>query len=195
VVNEGIVLESEIEREIAFIRDQAQSNRQPLPDDEALRSRVLELLIDQEIRRQHAQRLGIAIDASSVNRAIEQVARSNNMDTLRFRETLQQQGFDYDQFRRNIEQELLLQRLIQRDVESRIRVSAQEIDDFVDSVNNEAIEQQRYRLQHILVAVASSAPDAEFAARVSGRQRQTARNRANQPTNSLAEWSAHRQAQ
>lgn len=162
VVNEGVVLESEIERETAFIRDQAESNRQSLPDDEALRSRVLDLLIDQEIRRQHAQRLGIAIDASSVNRAIEQVARSNNMDTLRFRQTLQQQGFDYDQFRRNIEQELLLQRLIQRDVESRIRVSSQEIDDFVDNVSNDAAEQLRYRLQHILVAVPSSAPEAEF---------------------------------
>jgi len=158
VVNEGVVLRSDVRSETAFIKKQAGSNRQSLPDDAELRNSVLELLIDQEIRRQHARKLGVAVDASSVNRAIERIARSNNMDAIQFRQTLRKEGFDYDHFRRNIEQELLLQRLIQRDVESGIRVSEQEIDDFVDKLKNNAEEQQRYRLQHILIALPSSAP-------------------------------------
>jgi len=156
VVNEGVVLSSDVRAEVDFLKQQAQANRQALPDDN-----VVERLIDIEIRRQHARELGVSVDAGSVNRAIEEIARNNNMDGLQFRDTLQGQGFNYDHFRANIEQELLLQRLIQRDVESRIRVSSQEIDDFVDAMQNDVAEQQRYRILHILIAVPPSAPQSE----------------------------------
>ena len=164
VVNEGVVLESEVRAESAFLRAQANSNRQALPDEEELSERVLERLIDQEIRRQRARDLGIVVDATAVNRAIERVARGNNMDALQLRETLGVQGLDYERFRRSIEQELLLQRLVQRDVESRVRVSAREIDDYVEALGSDAAEQRRYRIRHILVASPTAAPAEELAA-------------------------------
>lgn len=157
VVNEGVVLDSDITSAIRFFRQQAESNRQTLPADDVLSERILEELIDREIRRQRATQIGIAIDANSANRAIEQIARGNNMNTVQFRRTLQQQGFDYELFRKNIEQELLMQRLVEREVQPRIRVSAQEIDDYIDSVKSTAKENQRYRIQHILIAIAPSA--------------------------------------
>lgn len=157
VVNEGVILDSDIAFATEFYKQQAQSNRQALPPDEVLGERVLEQLIDQEIRRQHAKEIGVAVDPGTVNRAVEQIARNNNMDTLQFRQTIQQQGFNYNQFRQNIEQELLLQRLIERDVQARIRVSSQEIDDYVESARNDVADQRRYRIQHILVAVPPSA--------------------------------------
>jgi len=154
IVNDGVVLSSDLRSSLAFVKQQARSNGQSLPSDDALTKRVMQQLIDREIRRQHARNIGVAIDPSSVNRAVEQIARNNNMDTLQFRETLRNQGFNYDLFRDNIEQELLLQRLIERDVQARIRVSQIEIDDFVSSIKNDAESQQRYRLQHILIAAA-----------------------------------------
>lgn len=157
VVNEGVILDSDIASASEFYKQQALSNRQSLPPDDVLAESVLEQLIGQEIRRQHAKEIGVAVDPGSINRAIEQIARNNNMDTLQFRQTIQQQGFDYNQFRQNIEQELLLQRLIERDVQARIRVSSQEIDDYVESVKNDVEDQRRYRIQHILVAVPPSA--------------------------------------
>ncbi len=160
VVNEGVVLDSDLRSAISFFKQQARSNRQNLPPDDVLANRVLEELINQEIRRQHARSTGISIDAASTNRAIEQIARNNNMDSLQFRETLANQGFDYDLFRQNIERELLLQRLIEREVQPRIRVSQQEIDDYVESIRNDAEEQQRYRIQHILIAVPPTADSA-----------------------------------
>lgn len=157
VVNEGVVLSSDVRAEAQFLAGQAAAEGQPLPSGEQLRERVLDRLIDQEVRAQHARRLGISVDAGSVNRAIERIAAGNNLDVARFRDTLRAQGLDYDRFRRNVEQELLLQRLIERDVESRVRVSEREIDDFVDALDNDAAEQRRYRVRHILVR---SAPDA-----------------------------------
>ncbi len=157
VVNDGVVLDSDLSSAIAFFKQQARSNRQNLPPDDVLADRVLEELINQEIRRQRARNTGISIDVSSTNRAIEQIARNNNMDTLQFRETLASQNFDYDLFRKNIEQELLLQQLIEREVQPRIRVTQQEIDDYVDAIRNDVEEQQRYRIQHILIAVPPTA--------------------------------------
>ena len=81
------------------------------------------------------------------------------MDTQRFRQALREQGLHYDSFRNNIEQELLMQRLIERDVQSRIRVSQQEIDDFVEAAKNDVAERQRYRLSHILIAIPPASND------------------------------------
>lgn len=157
VVNDGVVLDSDIASAIRFYKQQAASNNQALPADDVLAERVLEELIDREVQKQRATEIGIAIDANGVNRAIDQISRNNNMNTLQFRNTLQQQGYDYDLFRTNIEQELLTQRLIEREVQPRIRVSAQEIDDFIEGVKGEAEDQLRYRIQHILIAIPPSA--------------------------------------
>ena len=177
VVNDGVVLDSDIEAATRFFRQQARSNRQALPPDDVLEDRVLQDLINQEIRRQHAATIGIGIDAGSVNRAIEQIARNNNMDSLQFRETLQGQGFDYELFRDSVEKELLLQRLIEREVQSRIRVSQQEIDDYVDAIRNDVEEQKRYRIQHILIAVPQTAGTDELAAAEAGAREVLARLR------------------
>ena len=168
VVNDGVVLSSDVRAETRFLAAQAGAEGQPLPEGDALRERVLDRLIDQEVRRQHARRLGVSVDAGSVNRAIEQIAAGNNLSVARFRDTLRAQGLDYDRYRFTIEQELLLQRLVQRDVESRIRVSEREIDDFVDALDNDASQQRRYRVGHILVAVA---PSADVAQREAARER------------------------
>ncbi len=160
VVNEGVVLSSELDAEVTYLKLQAKANNQNLPDDSVFRERVLQRMIDQQIQRQHAAKLGIAVDASSVNRAIEQVAQGNNMSSQQFQQTLLSQGFDYNYYRKSIETELLLSRLVQRDVQSRIRVSKQEIDDYV-SASKKGEQQQRYRVQHILLAVPASAAKAE----------------------------------
>lgn len=171
VVNDSVVLESEIRAETRFLLTQAASEGASLPQGAALRERVLDRLIDQEVRQQHARRLGIGVDAGAVNRAIEQIAANNNLDVSTLRNSLRAQGFDFAQFRRNIEQELLLQELVRRDVAERINVSQREIDDFVEALDNDAEEQRRYRIRHILVAVAQTATSAErdaAAARAAG---------------------------
>lgn len=170
VVNDGVVLDSDIDSATLFFKQQATGNQQSLPPDAVLRERVMEQLIDREIQRQHAQSMGVAVDASSINQALQQIARNNNMDAAQFRQTLQSQGFDYNLFRRNIEQDLLFQRLIEREVHPRIRVSAQEIDDFVDGIKNDARNQQRYRIQHILIAVPPAANESDMAAAESKAQ-------------------------
>lgn len=157
VVNDGVVLESDVTTETAFVVSESSSNGVGLPAADVLRERIIDRLIDQTIQRQEAARVGIAADASSVNRSIAQIARGNNMNTEQFRDALLQQGFDYNHFRRSIEQQIITERLVQRVVQARVRVSEQEIDDYLKASENDANGQARYRLQHILIAVPASA--------------------------------------
>lgn len=179
VVNNGVVLTSDVLSETRSLKNQAKANQQTLPADDVLRARVLERLIDQEIRRQHAATLGINIDATAVNRAIDQIARNNNMNASQFRDALRQQGFDYDQFRKGIEQEVLMSRLVQREVERQIKVTEQEIDDFIDALVNDAEENKRYRVSHILIAISSSAAQSQFEAAETKAKSLVAKLRAN----------------
>ncbi len=167
IVNDGIVLRSDISREFQFLQNTARANRQQLPDNEESREQVLQRLIDKEIQRQRAAAAGISIDASTVNRAIENIAAENNLNTFEFRERLQQQGFDFAYYRSTIEHELLLQRLVQREVESSITVTENEIDEYLESRELAEPEAVRYRLQHILIAAPadSSEPQREVARR------------------------------
>ena len=157
VVNEGVVLESDVSTETAFLVSESRANGVGLPNAAVLRERVVERLVDQTIQRQEAARLGIVADAGSVNRALAQIARGNNMNTQQFREALIQQGFDYNHFRRTVEQQIITERLVAREVQARVRVSEQEIDDYLRAAETNATLETRYRLQHILVAVAASA--------------------------------------
>ena len=159
VVNEAVVLDSDVTQALQFFKRQAQANNQNLPPDDVVEERLLDDLINREVFRQHARQLGVVVDVTSVNNALEQIAQNNNMDTQRFRQALREQGLHYDSFRNNIEQELLMQRLIERDVQSRIRVSQQEIDDFVEAAKNDVAERQRYRLSHILIAIPPASND------------------------------------
>jgi len=157
VVNEGVVLESDVTAETAFVTSESRANGTSLPAAAVLRERIVERLIDQTIQRQQAARLGIVADANSVNRALAQIASNNNMNTQQFRQAVLQQGFDYNRFRYNIEQQLITDRLVQREVQARVRVSEQEIDDYIAAEESTANQQARYRLLHILIAVPASA--------------------------------------
>jgi len=162
VVNEDVVLDSDVNAAVTLFKLQAQSNNQSTPPDNIIQERILEQLIVQEVHRQHARSIGLSVNPASINRALEQIARNNNMDTSQFRQTLVQQGFDYDYFRQTIEQELLLQRLVEREVQTRIRNSSTEIDDFVEAARNNVEEQQRYRILHILIAVPANATEEQL---------------------------------
>ena len=153
VVNEGVVLESDVNTETAFLVSESRANGVGLPNAAVLRERVVERLVDQTIQRQEAARLGIVADAGSVNRALAQIARGNNMNTQQFREALIQQGFDYNHFRRTVEQQIITERLVAREVQARVRVSEQEIDDYLRAAETNATLETRYRLQHILVGL------------------------------------------
>ena len=154
VVNEGVVLQSDVEAESNYQQLRARASNAAAPSAAQLRQASLDTLIDREIQRQRASSIGIEVEQTNLNRAIERIASNNNMDAFQFRQSLQQQGFDYNYFRSGVQHELLLARLVQRDVTENITITETEIDNYL---SEQASAPGEYLISHILLAVDAAA--------------------------------------
>jgi peptidyl-prolyl cis-trans isomerase SurA len=129
----------------------------PLPPADILNEKVLDRLILKRIQQQLASSSGILIDDVILNETLHNIARQNNMTLSQFHDALQLDGLDFELFRDNIRDEITFRQLRQRNVDSRITVSEQEIDIFIDSQRVQGQSDHEYHLAHILIAVPEAA--------------------------------------
>ncbi len=160
VVNDEVVTETELDREVKTVEKRLSEQNIPVPATDLLRSQVLNRLITKHLQLQLAKKTGIRVDDDTLNKTIERIAAQNKMTLPELRDVIQRDGFDFAAFREDIRDEVTISRLKQRQVESNIVVTDQEIDQFIanqlvgDSADDE------FRLAHILVAVPEAAgPD------------------------------------
>ncbi|MEZ5458973.1 MAG: peptidylprolyl isomerase [Steroidobacteraceae bacterium] len=153
VVNEGVVLESELEEQSFVIADRLRQQGLELPPVAVLRQQVLERLVMQEIQMQRAKRGGIRVNDEQLNAALSDVAERNGLQLAQLPEALASQGVDYASYREGLRRELTLQILRQRDVIQRINISPRELDQYLEKQKSRPSELNEYNLSHILVAV------------------------------------------
>ena len=153
VVNDGVVLNSELEEQIAEISGRMKAQNMEMPPAQVLRQQVLERLIVQEIQMQRAKRAGILINDESLNQALGDVAQRNNLTLSELPQALAAQGVDYPSYRESVRREMTMQVLRQRDVLQRINVSPREIEQFLAKQRNRPSESSEYNISHILIAV------------------------------------------
>jgi peptidyl-prolyl cis-trans isomerase SurA len=170
VVNDGIVLRSELEQQIRSISDRIQQQGQQLPPQNILRQQVLERLVLTEVQLQRADRLGITVSDEMLNSALTDVASRNNMKFSDLPATLEQQGVDYRQYRDEMRKEMTLSMLRQRDVYQRIYVSPREIEQCAAKSKNTPSINNEYNLSHILVSIPASASPEQIDERTSRAQ-------------------------
>src|SRR5690606_6764712 len=127
IVNEGVVLKSELNRQTALISQRALEQGLQLPPPSVLREQVLERLVVEQIQIQRAERIGIQISDQMLNSAIAQVAAENNIPFEALPEVLAEQGIDYADYRRDMRKQLMLDQLRRIDVAGRIAVTPREV--------------------------------------------------------------------
>jgi len=157
VVNDGVVLATELEEQILLVSERLKAQGLEMPPAAVLRQQVLERLIVQEIQMQRAQRASIRISDEALNQALADVAQRNGLDLANLPSALAQQGIDYGMYRENIRREMTLQVLQQRDVIQRINVSPRELDQFLEKQKSRPSELNEYNISHILIAVPQDA--------------------------------------
>jgi peptidyl-prolyl cis-trans isomerase SurA len=179
VVNDGIVLRSDVEEQMQVIADRIEQAGQQLPPRNVLRQQVLERLVLQEVQMQRAERLGLRVSDEQVNQALTDVASRNNMRFSDLPAALEAQGIDYRAYRDEIRKEITLQLLRQRDVLARIYVPPREVEQCVARRKSAPAANNEYNLAHILVAIPGTADEqqvAERTARAQGVHERAARN-------------------
>ena len=157
VVNEGVVLSSELDEQIVAISERLQGQKLELPPQNVLRQQVLERLVVQEIQMQRANRAGLKVPDEALNNALQDVAQRNGMTLNQLPDALSQQGIDYAAYRESMRKELTLTLLRQRDVLQRISVTPREIDQYIDKQSKRPAESGEYNVSHILIAVPQAA--------------------------------------
>ena len=157
VVNDGVVLKSELAMQAAMIRQRLLEENTQLPPMDVLTGQVLERLVIMRLQLQRAERLGVEVTDEALNMALSDVARRNNVSLTELPELLAQDGVDYAGYRSEMREQLIIDQLRQRDVMSRIVVTPRELEDYLERQEGKAHINQEFRLSHILISVSATA--------------------------------------
>jgi peptidyl-prolyl cis-trans isomerase SurA len=131
VVNTGVVTRKEIDDRIASIQKQAPAGGKKLPEGDELRKQVLENLILEKIQIQEAEQTGLAVNEKELNKIIEDIATRNKLTFSEFRDTVTKSGMSFQRYRELLREDVLKARLREREVDSQIKISDAEIDNFI----------------------------------------------------------------
>ncbi len=157
IVDEDVVLASELIERVQYVEMQFQSNNMQVPPREVLMSQVLERLIVDSIQIQMGQRAGVRISDQELTQAVSNIAQQSGMNLEQFQAALAQDGMTYQDFREQIRREMIVARVQQNRVMDRIQVSPQELQNFMDSPVGQAATSDEYRVGHILLSVPDDA--------------------------------------
>ncbi|HXC08245.1 MAG TPA: peptidylprolyl isomerase [Steroidobacteraceae bacterium] len=156
IVNDGLVLKSELDAQMDAVTKRLQEQKVELPSQSILKQQVLDRLILQEIQAQHAKRVGLTVSDEQLNSALQEIASRNKIPFDQLPTALSAQGVDYKTYRESMRKELTLSTLRQRDVISHINVSPRELDQFIARQQTAAANDE-FNVSHILLSLPEAA--------------------------------------
>lgn len=164
IVDDDLVLESELNDRTASVVERLQAQYGQLPPQDVLQKQILEQLVLERVQLQLAKRYDIVPSEQEIDQAIGRILQSNNITEQQLVADLNQQGMSMAQLRRQIATDLTINQLQQGVVNSRIRVTEQEINNFLASTDGKFATSPDFHLGHILISVSSSADPAMVSA-------------------------------
>ncbi|EEO5058748.1 peptidylprolyl isomerase SurA [Salmonella enterica] len=168
VVNNGVVLESDVDGLMQSVKLNAGQAGQQLPDDATLRHQILERLIMDQIILQMGQKMGVKITDEQLDQAIANIAKQNNMTMDQMRSRLAYDGLNYSTYRNQIRKEMIISEVRNNEVRRRITVLPQEVDALAKQIGIQNDASTELNLSHILIAL----PENPTSEQVNDAQRQ-----------------------
>ncbi|MCI0734327.1 MAG: SurA N-terminal domain-containing protein, partial [Methylococcaceae bacterium] len=131
VVEDGVILESELDRQLSTIKAKLEASGTQLPPESIIRQQVLERMIINKLQLIQAERAGMQVDESTLQRSMAQLAKQNNMSPEQFRNAIKNEGLDYSEFLSEMRNEIIMNQLRNSLITSQIQVSDREIEHFM----------------------------------------------------------------
>jgi peptidyl-prolyl cis-trans isomerase SurA len=162
VVNSDSVTQIELDQGMAKARAEPVPAGQAAPSEAELRKTVLDSLIEQRVLATYARDNGAKIDDAEVDHAVENVASANRMSTTQLRDRLKVEGIDYGRFRENLRDQIAIERIREREVVGRIKITDSEIVDYIETERTKRVAAPEVDIAQILVTVPENAtPEAK----------------------------------
>ena len=171
IVNDTPILRSQLDRAVAQASAQLQAQNKPVPPAQQLYPQVLDQLITKQIQLDIIKRQGLQAEENAVNAALTNLAQQNGVASLaEFQQKLDaQRAGSYQALRQKVSEDLAIQTLQQQQLSSRIKISDQDVDNFLKSPESNALEKSQYRTLHIRVPF-----EADAAGKTSDKQKKQA---------------------
>lgn len=157
VVNDDVITRYELNEQKRAVAAQLKRQGVAMPPDAELDAQVLERFINERVQLQYAKENGIRADDETVNASLQRIARENKMSMQQFSAALAKDGVSVEKFRDELKNEIVLSRLRDREVESRVVVTDAEIENYLALAKAQGANQAEYQLAHILVLVPEQA--------------------------------------
>lgn len=164
VVNESVITQSELDTRVNEILKRSQASGMRLPPKEVLQEQILDGLINETLQLDSAYRYGVTVSDDEVLDSINQIMAKNQWDEQQLKQQLNRDGTTVDEFKQDVRRQLMMQNISRGLVSSRIKISEQDVDNFLNSADAQFWISPDYRLSHILVALPSSADQKDVAA-------------------------------
>ncbi|CAN7608577.1 peptidylprolyl isomerase [Rhizobacter sp. LjRoot28] len=185
IVNQELVTANELALRVAQVRDEARRNGTRLPPEEELRNQLLETLINERVQITHARDSGQRVEDTELDRAVANVAAQNQLTVPQLRDRLRAEGIDYVRFRNNIRDQIMIERMREREVQARIRITDGEIDEYLARQRASGANTQ-LNIAQVLVSVPEGASEAVVAERQAKAQAALARIQGGEPFDAVA---------
>jgi len=165
VVNSELVTAYEVEQRSARLREEARRSGAREPTSDSLRAQVVDALIDERVLVTFARDSGAKVEESELDRAVNSVAAANRMSVPELRKRLAAEGLEFARFRSNLRDQILVERMREREVQQRIRISDSDIDRYLEQQKGAAATAVELNLAQILITVPEGAAEAVVAER------------------------------
>jgi len=152
IVNDGVVLQSEISALVNNVKQRSAAASKQLPSDSVLRTQATERLIDKVLKEQMAQRFGVRIGDTQVDQTIAGIAQEQKLTIAQLKNIIERNGESFVNYRESIRSEILLSQVERIAVRRRINISDQEVDNLVQTLAEHGRTNTEYRIGHILIA-------------------------------------------
>ncbi|MCK6387076.1 MAG: peptidylprolyl isomerase [Zoogloea sp.] len=163
VVNSDVITRTELRQRVEQVTRQLSRQGTPLPPAEVLERQVLERQIVERLQLQLAGETSLRVDDVTLDRALGRIADNNRMSMSDFRKALEKDGISWDRFRDEVRNEMLLGRVREREVDSRIVISDAEVTNYLSNPENLAVGQEELNLAHILFRAPEGASPEQLA--------------------------------
>jgi peptidyl-prolyl cis-trans isomerase SurA len=163
IVNEGVVLKSQLASQVDTIIQRAAAQNMQLPPTDILEEQILERLILTEVQLQRADMIGLVISDDVLNQQIASIAQSNGIAFEDMPRTMAAEGVDYAEFRRMLRDDITTEQLRRIEVGQSINVSEREVEQCIADLEGNVVANSEYELSHILLTLPESASAEEIA--------------------------------
>jgi peptidyl-prolyl cis-trans isomerase SurA len=157
VVNDQVITRRDLDERVSGVLSRMREQGTPLPPSDVLERQVLERMIQTRVQLQYARDTGLRVDDAALDSTISRIAANNKITVQEMRSAIEKDGIPFAKYRDDLRDEIITARLREREVDSRIQIADSEVDNFLNTLQQQESRSEEFNLSHILIRVPEQA--------------------------------------